>query len=418
MGSANSHKLFLRVLAAAFLLVCILGVGLNYLIDPYSLFGTSRIPGFNELKPAASERVRVIKPYMASRAKPKVVIGGNSRPEMGLNPQSACWEDADQPVFNMGIPGAGVFMQTRYVQHAVESGKAQRVLFGVDFLDFLVDSSKPTGEINWNWLGKTFDGRLNLNSKKGLGTHMSLQRADDIFSGLFSLVALGDSIMTIASQRDKNSATRREDGFNPGLDYRPIIRNEGQAVLFSQKNLEMRRRLQPNDLGVLDVHGQRTMPLEALRRFLAWAKFRGIDVVLFINPYHSDYLVQIEKSGKWPQLEEWKRQLTIAAEEYAVPLWDFNAFDQYSTENPPAPNDKHSELHWFWEPAHYRHELGDLMVASMLGRPCGIGAKPPQFGVRINQKNLQRHLDELRSDMHRFIQENPKMVKRLAASDS
>jgi hypothetical protein len=416
MSNEKSHKHFLGVLAVAFLLVCTLGAGFNYVVDPYGLFGTHRIPGFNELKPTASERVRVIKPYMASRAKAKVVIGGNSRPEMGLNPQSACWQSADQPVFNIGIPGADVFMQTRYAQHAVESGKAHLVLFGVDFLDFLVDASIPTGDINWDRLGKSFEGRLNPDTKDELGTHMSLQKAEDIFSGLFSLVALGDSIMTVTSQRDKDSATRLENGFNPGLDYRPIIRNEGQAVLFRQKNLEVRKRLRQKNLGVLDSRGQGTMPLEALRRFLEWSKTRGIDVVLFVNPYHSDYLVQIEMAGKWSLFEDWKRQLTMTAEEYSVPLWDFNAFDQYSTESPPSPNDKYSMLHWFWEPAHYRHELGDLMLASMLDRQCGGNHTPRKFGAKITRTSLQSHLDKLRADMLRFIDENPQVDNRLGSN--
>lgn len=414
MDNVHSHKRFLWVLATAFLLVCALGAGLNYLVDPYGLFGRSRIPGFNELKPAAAERGRVIKPYMASRARPKVVIGGNSRPEMGLNPQSKCWEDTDQPVFNMGIPGAGVYMQTRYVQHAVESGKAQRVLLGVDFFDFLVDASKPTGDIDWDHLGKAFDGRLNSDAKEGGSTPITLQRAEDILSGLFSLSALGDSIVTITSQRDKNIATRRDDGFNPGLDYRPIIRNEGQAVLFSQKNLELRKRLLQDKLGVLDVDGLQTEPLLALRRFLDWANTQGVDVVLFINPYHADYLVQIHMAGKWNLLEAWKRELASIAKEYSVTLWDFNSFDQYSTESPPALNDKQTELDWFWEPAHYRHELGDLMLASMLNRHCGKNFPQKKFGVEITEDTLQGHLDAIRSDLHQFLEANPPVIKRLS----
>jgi hypothetical protein len=138
MVDAKLHKRFLLAMGATFLLLCLCAAGFNYLVDPYGLFGSRRVTGFNELKPTASERVRVTKPYMATRAKPKVVIGGNSRPEIGLNPKSACWKDVDQPVFNTAIPGADVFMQVRYVQHAVKSGKARRILFGVDFLDFLV----------------------------------------------------------------------------------------------------------------------------------------------------------------------------------------------------------------------------------------------------------------------------------------
>jgi hypothetical protein len=413
MDGAKSHSRFLWVFATAFLLVCLLGAGFNYLVDPYGLFGTPRVAGFNELKPAASERVRVIKPYMASRVQPKMVIGGNSRPEIGLNPQGACWEAADQPVFNASIPGANVFMQTRYVQHAVESGKAKRILFGVDFLDFVVDASKPTGQINWDRLGQSFNGRLDSGLKNGLGASMNLLIAKDNLSGLFSLGALGDSFVTIASQRDLDSATRREDGFNPALDYRPIIRGEGQAVLFRQKNLEVKKRLRQGELGVLDLHGQPTMPLEALRHFLEWANAHDIDVVLFINPYHSDYLIQIEMAGKWTLFEEWKRQLTNIAAEYTVPLWDFNTIDRHSTEHPPSLGDKRSELQWFWEPAHYRHELGDLMLAAMLDRQCGKSRETGKFGVKLAPLSLQPHLERLKLEMHRFILDNPHVIERL-----
>jgi hypothetical protein len=350
---------------------------------------------------------------MASRARPKVVVGGNSRPEIGLNPQGACWEPADRPVFNAGIPGADVFMQTRYVQHAVESGKAKRVLFGVDFLDFVVDASKQTGKINWDRLGKTFEGRLDSGFENGFGAAMNLQVTEDVVSGLFSLVALGDSFLTVASQRDENSATRREDGFNPALDYRPIIRNEGQAVLFRQKNLEVRKRLQQNEIGVLDMRGQLTMPLQALRRFLEWANAHDVEVVLFINPYHSDYLIQIELAGKWPLFEEWKRQLTYIAAEHAVPLWDFNTVDRYSTEHPPLPGDTRSELEWFWEPAHYRSELGELMLAAMLDRQCGKSRESGGFGVKLDPASMPHHLDQLKTKLNRFILENPQVVKRL-----
>jgi hypothetical protein len=65
-------------------------------------------------------------------------------------------------------------------------------------------------------------------------------------------------------------------------------------VLFLQKNAEVKKRLQQDGLGVLDSEGQQTPPLLALRHLLQWAASRDIEVVLFINPYHSDYLMQIE----------------------------------------------------------------------------------------------------------------------------
>lgn len=404
MQPASSHKRFVFVFVVAFLSACLLAAGVNYLVDPYGLFGARRIAGFNERKPASTERVRVTKPYMASRVRPTVVIGGNSRPEIGLDPQSACWDKTEQPVFNMGVPGSSVFMQTRYVQHAVEQGKSRRVLFGVDFLDFLVDRDQSAGSIDWRVLGKGFDGRL--------GPGVSLQKLEDVLSGLFSLTALTDSLATVTAQHDANAATRREDGFNPGLDYVPIIRSEGQSVLFAQKNREVRSRLRANTLGVLHADGRRGQPLLALRHFLQWAKDEDVEVVLFVNPYHVDYLVLVEKSGYWPQFEEWKRQLSDIAVEFGVPLWDFNAVDAYSTERPPAPRDRRSMLRWFWEPAHYRKELGDLMLAAMLDRTCGAPAAQ-EIGTRLTPASLPSELDRLRDNLHHFMQANPAWIARL-----
>jgi len=412
MVDEQSHKRFLGLLAAIFLFVFLLGSGFNYLVDPYGLFGTRRIDGFNERKPAASERVRVTKPYMAARAQARTVIGGNSRPEMGIDPQSACWTTDEQPVFNSGIPGADIAMQTRYVQHAAERGQAQRIFFGVDFFDFLVDvSTMPTGNIDWERLEKNYAGRLD--QRTGFGFPLSLQQLDDRFSGLVSLVALGDSIKTVTAQRDVDSATRREDGFNPGLDYRPIIRNEGQAVLFSQKNREVRERLQRRNLGIHGADGQQALPLQALRRFLQWSKDHNIEVVLFINPYHADYLTQIELTGNWALFETWRQQVAVIAAEHAVPLWDFNAFDRYSTESPPAPGDKRHQLQWFWEPAHYRQELGDLMLASMLGRPCGGRTESGAYGVRLIATTLQDRQAALRKGLLRYVDDNSQVVERL-----
>ena len=416
MAGTQQHKRFLSVVATTFLSACLVALALNYLVDPYGLFGSRRIAGLNALKPAAAEKVRIAKPYMASREKPRVVIGGNSRPEMGLNPQSACWAEADQPVFNSAIPGADVFMQVRYVQHAAESGLARRIVFGVDFLDFLVDASQATGRIDWNALGRNFDGRLIPGAEDGFSLPVSRQQAEDVFAGLFSLAAVGDSLSTVASQRDIHAATREANGFNPAQDYLPIIRSEGQAVLFMQKNAELRKRLQPVNLGVLDANGQPAKPFLALRGMLEWARSRGIEVILFINPYHSDYLIQIEASGKWPLLEQWKRQLAGMAAEYAVPLWDFNTVDRYSTEAPPAPHDRRTVLRWFWEPAHYRQELGDIMLSSMLARPCSDPSAG--FGARVTQASLSPHLDKLRTDLSRFIRQHPDRGYRLAAGGS
>jgi hypothetical protein len=121
----------------------------------------------------------------------------------------------------------------------------------------------------------------------------------------------------------------------------------------------------------------------------------------------------IEITGNWPIFEEWKRQITNIADKYKIPLWDFNTIDQYSTESPPPPGNKQSELQWYWEPAHYRRELGDLMLASMLSRDCGAEYSKFGFGSKITPLNLQPHLNSLALNLRRFVDEHPQVVNRI-----
>jgi hypothetical protein len=55
------------------------------------------------------------------------------------------------------------------------------------------------------------------------------------------------------------------------------------------------------------------------------------------------------------------------------------------------------------------------MLEAMLGRSCGRDSSLPPFGVRIAPAMLQRHLDGLRSDLNRFIDQNPEVLTRLSA---
>ena len=63
------NRRFLSWLGLVFLATCTITAGFNYAVDPYALFNTARIEGFNARKPAAADRIRTSKPYMATAAK-------------------------------------------------------------------------------------------------------------------------------------------------------------------------------------------------------------------------------------------------------------------------------------------------------------------------------------------------------------
>jgi len=398
MASHHPSARFLRIFGATFVVLCLLVAGFNLAIDPYAIFNVPRIEGFNANKPTAGERVRVAKPYMVEAAGAKTIVGGNSRPEMGIDPMSHCWAQEDLPVFNIGIPGASLRLQTEYIRHAVIVTGATRVLLGIDFFDFLV-SKRTLDRLDLD--GPARGDALRLMHRAGSSDRLAtfLQRTRDRLSGLFSLEALIDSVTTLAAQGNPNVSTRRPDGFNPGQDYLSIIATEGQAVLFEQKNRELASRL-GGDNSVLHNFGQGSSePLEALKRFIEWAKAAKVEVTLFINPYHVDYLSLIAASGKWHFFEQWKLDLASIAAEQAVPLWDFNSIDSYSTQGPPAAGNRQDYLPWFWEPAHYRKELGDLMLATMDGANCEVPGASASLGALLSKKAIEIHLEGLRRGM-------------------
>ena len=368
MDSPTASRRYLLWLALGFALACIAAAGLNYVVDPYGLFGTPRIQGFNAIKPAAAERVRVTKPYMATAARPVTVIAGNSRPELGLDPQSSCWPDDYKPVFNAGIPGASFYMQTQYAKHALMAGGGKRVLLAVDFLDFLTNTAAPATPHDWPALARSYAGRLHIPSEDVPAWQSMQLQAQDQLGALFSLTTLADSLGTVANQRAPFTADRRADGFNPGRDYQAIIRSEGQHVLFKQKNTELRARLSSPALGLYRQGQQSSESLEALRNFLGWAKQRDVAVTLFINPYHADYHRIIAESGLSDTNAQWAKRVAEIASAAAVPFLDFNAQGFDLDETPPGPGVRGKHIQWFWEPAHYTAKLGEAMLERILGQ--------------------------------------------------
>lgn len=392
------HKRFVLGFLAVFVVTAGVVGAFNFLVNPYWLFPAPILGGFNVVKPKAAERSQVIKPYQVLQSAPRTLIGGNSRPEMGIDPQSACFEDAPKPIFNLGIPGAGVYMQGRVLQHVIASGGVKKLLMAVDFLDFLVDRQGPESFRDWPPRPEGFDPRLLVDRHGEENPAYFIHLGSNYLTGLFSLNGFFDSLLTLSAQGRPNASTIRADGFNPARDYIDIIESEGQEVLFSQKISSVLTKLSDRRTALLHDGTQWSTSFESLRRLLRIARAENIDVTLFINAYHLDYLKAIAASERWYEFEEWKRMLVkLAEQEGGIPLWDFSMVNDFTTEIPPPPGRLGNPLRWFWEPAHYRAETGEIMLAHMFGKPCNAHYPGAVIGARITSDNIHQHLMGIRT---------------------
>lgn len=411
----DTYKQFNRYvwsLIVVFGITLLLTVIINFTVDPYGLFDTPRIKGFNQLKPKATSHVRISKSYQVDKVQPLTIIAGNSRPEMGLDPVNNCWPKTLNPVYNLSLPGASMYMVLRYVQHAVSGSEIERVYLGLDFIDFLKGVDKTENLFQWPPVAEVFEDRLRvtvdgLNNDKYFWT-----RIKDHLTSLLSLDTLLDSLYTMYSQSDLNAPTIRRNGFNPANDYLDIMELEGQGLIFKQKNLSMLKRFNKyNSVSSMNIK-KNSKHFESLRQLLAFSNKNKVEVVLFINPYHSDYLAAIKLSGLWKPFLAWKEHLTYMTEEYDVPLWDFSGFNELSITQPSPIGDKEALLPWFWEPAHYRSQYGDLMLAQMLNTTCNK-VSPSARGVLLTKMNIVKHLRGADMDLLQYESDYSMAIKRL-----
>ena len=411
------YKLHLGAFVISFLAFTGFAATVNYFVDPYDIFGVPRIEGFNVLKSKAGERERVAKAYQVIRQSPRTLIVGNSRPAMGLDPTSLCWSEQYRPIYNLGLPGAGIYMQARYVQHALNLGSVKWIFWGLDFDDFLFD--RKDAEFvddfpSWTPPPREFESRLHVTWEGLPNNSVLFSKTSDQLKGLFSLEGVMDSMLTVLSQKNPNSITREPNGFNPANEYFDIIALEGQEVLFRQTNQLIAGKLNQPNSGIFQTETKWSTRLEILRRSLRFAQGKNVHVSIFINPYHAQYLTAIDLAGKWNLLEDWKRRIVqMAGEEgNGIPVWDFNDFNELTTEPSPKPGQKGDPLKWFWEPTHYRSTFGNLILKKMLFVACEK-SQDYQLGVRITQDNLNLHFQRLRSSLTRFKEENIELVERL-----
>lgn len=407
---------YLRVVLAGCVLALIGASAFNWSVDPYAIFGSPRVKGFNEKKPYAGDRGRTAKIYQAIRTKPRGLIVGNSRPEMGLNPEDRCWPFAARPVYNIALPGLSEYKQIRYAQHGIAAGDPRLVLMTIDFADFLNRTANRNDPREWPIPSQEQDAHFLVDANGFRRRAFAWEKAQDFIGATLSLDALAHSVATVFDQHEHFVETRTMLGFNPARNiYLPILRSEGIRVLFRQKDQMLAREFAGKRWALYQGQSRWSSQFEGLSRFLKMSAVRGIRTILVINPLHAEYLVILDLAHLWPMQEEWKRRIVEVASRSNTAVWDFSEFDGFTTEAIDSLAARGQGLKWFWEPAHYRERLGDIMLANIFRATCPASEPIQPFGTEINRYNLDAHLRQIRAERDRYTASHRAVVERLSA---
>lgn len=382
------------------LIAMLLGtVSLNYWADPYGLY-RSRKAG--DWKPHATTQGDLVKPYLVLRHPPRTLILGNSRAEVGFDPEDPAWPAAARPVFNLALPGTGTRVARRLFEHVLAVHPPQAVVLGVDYMDFLVEPEA-------RWGDPRMTRRLMLDSVHPPSVRW-LQWAHDAAATLASLDALIHSLDTLRLAGRPGVADLTAAGFNPMRDYQDVARREGYHNLFRQRDLENIRAYQRRPKN-LYTRGTGSSPaFDDVIAILDAARARKIPVQVVIYPYHAHLLEILRLTGHWDLFEDWKREMTQRVALHGrgqATLWDFSGYHIYAREPVPAVGNRKQTVQWYWEAGHFKSELGHLILSRL------HGSGPATFGTVLTPQNVESHLAQIRADAEAFRREHPQVVLEL-----
>lgn len=418
----NAPRKYLLGLTGGLLGLIALAASVNYLIDPYGIYRASSTDGTRGNKPTAASKGPLVKAYQIEQAYANTLVLGNSRAEIGFDPDDSAWPAEAQPVYNAALPGTWTDVSLLYLQNALHATRPGTVLLGVDFPDFLVAPNEQSTQNDAPHVSE-LEARLRVDSNGSPNPDRPRQWLRDTAATMFSLDAIVDSVKTIAERNNPYAENLTSRGFNPMRDYLLIARNDGYRSMFLQKDQANIKAYLKRPQAIYRSNSTTSTPIEHLQHIIAVCRANNIQLKLVIYPYHARLLEIINATGHWAALEQWKGALMRIVDEDdgnhpgsgLVTLWDFSGYNSYTTELVPEPHDLTTQTKWFWEAGHFKSELGHIVLQKIFGAGESAGDQGADFGMPLSQDKLAERLANTRRDRELYLTQNPSEVAEIRA---
>ncbi len=380
MPPATSAK-YLRWLAA----LCGLLVGgagaLNYATDPYGIHHYGKAGDWVKSRPRICNVERLHKAHAVRTTQAETLLLGNSRVLTAFAPtHPALW----QPAYNLALSAANIYECRRYLEHAAAFHPPKLVLLGLDLWMFDADSL-PEADFS--------EERLAVDADLRPQTH---RLPPDFAAALFSTSAVRDSLLTVLGRGKKVS-------YPQGLRDESLLRPYLKPAHVLAENARWRRdmRTKPYDPRRPDGTNPQFDALAAMIRFCAQ---RDIRLVLFIHPLHAEILDTALADGH--TYREWMTSVLACVEANAQgattppEVWDFCGFNPITTEPFPQPGETVNRMRYYWEISHFRREVGDMMLGTMLAAEShGLGRRVTSATLADDLARLEKEHREWRGHL-------------------
>lgn len=358
---AHTHA-FLHTVLATLAVGSVACAAFVYVVDPYGLYGAVNRAGVNAVKPSLTRYQEEIKVTNALRSGAANFIFGNSRAEIGFDPETL------GNAYNLAIAGSVMDSVIRQIAYLRARGvKPASAIVGMEFLNY-AEAPRPTRAL-----------------VPSAPPDHPVQRVFWRFDTLYSFTSLKDSVQTLRIQQDAYAESMSPRGFNPLREYLAYARVDGYHLIFQRRAEENAANYLRKAHTAFDAARAR----RDTRRILDLLAAPGADIKLVIYPYHAQLLLLFEETGLWPWFEAWKAILAEEADAARarhpgahIVLADFSGFGARQCEAVPARGSS-ATTQWYWEGGHFKKALGDAVL-----RALSTGAGYPGLGMVLDTATL------------------------------
>lgn len=371
----KNNKFNITAILATVILLFV-NIFINVLVDPYYIFKTPLIKGFNAIKPDIKKQERLTKVLEFKLHKNDIdtLFLGSSRVDYAINPY---YYDkiTGKKAFNFGIKGSIISDSLEFVKLATyHNPHIKTIIVGIDLFGFGIP-------INNNNNNKPTSDKLYYSPSIKLS---------EIATVLLSYDALLSSFKTI----DYNIHNNNDVDFDVrGIKIEKINYSSYDEAM-SDLGLYINKYVFYRDFKLCD------QKIDELRKIKKICDENNINLIVFINPTNFVYLQGIKTSNNWGNYLTWKKKIAEI-----TPFIDFSGYSNITTEK-LAKN-----MVYYFDSNHYKSIVGDKLIDRFTEKNKVF----ENFGIIVTKQNVDNDNKQLEKYHESWSKHNKEVVKQINA---
>ncbi|CAD7287339.1 hypothetical protein [Campylobacter suis] len=373
MTSLRWIKILLTSLMGIFLVV----ISFNYIVDPYGLYNVNVFKD----KPKADTKSRLSTPLRVKKIKPASVILGSSRVYYAYNTKHQIFI---KPALNTSFSGGNIHEAMKILDYSIKQGNLKRAVLMLDWEMFFPEVANTAPD---------FDEYFN---------------DPNIYKYLLTVQTFRASVDTIRKQNNPIEINSLFKKSNINIDADENILSVPDSDKDGNYNhIKITHKTEQRSyIKNLANYIYRDLMYSSLDDFEAILKMsyeNNVELFLGIGPSHIRLWEALDYRRGYDKWLNWKKDIVGITEKVARELnkqpfeiIDFAIYHEITSEE--FPQDPKIAMQYYKESSHYTTKLANIVLDRLLG----INGYE-DFGVVINNSNIDSHLEKLKQDRAKYI---------------